>query len=119
MTTKKKEIPSKYILPRPMWYGVEKYTKYEAPHTVIKRFFREEKAKEWMEMEGRMPMIDDNGKTYRAFKSLYKMPWYWRPPMKKKAQAWLEENNPLMRYYWNVIDITGDVISKIGEGVLL
>jgi len=101
-----------------MWYGIEKYTKYDEPHTTITRFFKEEKAKEWFETETRVALYTGNS-GYIAVKYLYKMPWYWRPPTKKKALAYLEEYNPLMKYYWNIIDVTGEVISKIGEGVVL
>jgi len=107
-----------YVLPGPMWYGVEKYSNYETPHTVIRRFHVEAYAEKWMTAEGRMPLILDNGNTYKSYKKLYLMPWYWRPPMKKKALAFLEEHNPRMRYHWGLLDITGEVISKVGKSVI-
>lgn len=116
--TDKDETQNKISPLRTMWYGIEKYTKVDDPHTVITRFFKEDKAKKWFETENRVAIYSGEHR-YIAVKYLYKMPWYWRPPTKKKALAYLEENNPLRRHSWNLIDITGEVISKIGEGVIL
>jgi len=102
-----------------MWYGIEKFTKYDAPQTTVNRFFNSDIAKGWMVSEGRMDLIDDQGNCYKSFKVMYEMPWYWHPPTKKKAQAYLEEYNPMMRYYWTITDIIGEVIAKIGERAIL
>jgi hypothetical protein len=104
-------------LPKPMFYGVEKYSKYDDPRCTIKRFWREDLGVDWLETQGRSSIMDANGKEYHAFKVLYAMPWYWRPPTKVRATAYLEENNPLMKYHWTLEDIRAEVISKIGRGV--
>jgi hypothetical protein len=102
-----------------MYYGVEKYSCYDRPQSQTRRFFRKDLALEWLDGQGRQAFIDEQGRSYPSFKSLYEMPWYWRPPLKSRALAYLEENNPLMKYYWGLEDIRAEVISKVGGPVRL
>jgi hypothetical protein len=119
MQTKKSPLTYKVQKIKSMWYGIEKFTKYDAPQTTVNRFFNIDIAADWMRSEGRMDLIDDSGNSYKSYKMLYAMPWYWNPPTKKKAQAYLEEYNPIMKYYWSLPDIIGVVIAKLGTGVIV